>query len=55
MRDDLPQPTHPLSEDQTDLCPLCGADLIYCLGWNGEDSYEGVRCPSHCDLWDYYG
>lgn len=51
----LPPPTRPLSEDQSDLCPLCGSDLEHCVGFEGEEDYEGVRCPKHCNLADYYG
>ena len=45
-----PVPTQPLAEDRIDGCPHCGADLEFCVGWNEEQSYEGVRCANGCNL-----
>lgn len=55
----LPQATQPLSDDLTDLCPGCSALLEPCLGWytredGSNGSYEGVRCPTGCNLEEFY-
>ena len=59
MNSSLPEPTQPLSEDLTDLCPGCGGLLEHVVGWyknwDGEHDFDGVRCPNHCVLEDFYG
>lgn len=54
MRMPLPDSTQPLSEDLTDLCLGCGGVLEYVVGWQDEQSYEGVRCPNNCPLEEWY-
>ena len=51
----MPEPTQPLSEDLTDICPGCGGTLIHCVGWSGEQDYEAVRCPNQCNLEELLG
>lgn len=36
-------------------CPECNAELIECVGSDGEDTFDGVKCPEGCNLRDYYG
>ena len=47
-------PKQPLSEDTTDLCPLCGGVLVHCVGVSEEEVYDGVKCQNGCDLWAHF-
>lgn len=36
-------------------CPLCGTVLARVVGVWEEHTYDAVRCPRGCDLWELYG
>lgn len=44
-----------LEERGHELCPECDAILEACVGSYGDITYDGLRCPNGCNLFDAFG
>ena len=56
---DMTEYQEQVSENELDLCPMCQAKLIPKPGFytdeeGNEQDYDGVVCPTGCDLWGFY-